>query len=419
MKRIFLASSFILAGMFASGQLQPSFNDDGTCGYKDAKTGKVIKGDYNHCGEFIGNEALVQKDGKYMLINTEGAHQEWYTYKFVNHKKNGELMFLTDSTTGTINTVTGKVTHQEKFKQLYFGANSGDDIYVMTRDSLIGLYSKREGLLLPVEYQTDDFMSTFMMDGDLYFSSDAVFPLKHKGKWGLTDIYGKTLAPFEYDYITVMYFEDKLAPVLKNSKWGLINHQGKVVLPMAYDHFFGRQRWGDNKSHYPYVFLNEGKITFYDESFKKIVASVSPGKYYWDRVDHTFLLYKNKFGLIDNKGTIVIPFEYDEITRPSIEDSVRKIPIYQVRKGTKWALFKPYKGVVTDFVECTSLASIYWRGKTLCYMNKGGKITLYDLNLKPLSTTEFDKLEQHENVIYVSSGNKRGILSMDGSVKWE
>lgn len=419
MKQFFLVNFFMMVSMFVSGQLQPAYNDDGSCGYKDPKTGKAIEGDYSKCGEFIGNEALVERDGKYILINTEGGQIEWFTYKFVNHKKNGELMFLTDSTTGTINALTGKVAHQEKFKQLYFGANCGADIYVMTRDSLIGLYSKHEGLLLPIEYETVDFMTTFMLDGDLYFSSDAVFPLKHNGKWGLTDIYGKTRVPFEYDNMRSFYYEDNLVPASKNNKWGLIDRYGKIMLPIAYDHFFGRQRWGDDKKHYPYVFLNEGKITFYDESFKKVVTSIAPGNYYWDRVDHTSLMYKDKFGLIDNKGAIVIPFEFDEITRPTIEDTVRKIPVYHVRKGTKWALFKPYKGVVTDFVECDTLSSLYLKGKTLCYMKKKGKLTLYDVNLKPISNTEYDSMDNYENVIYLSIGNKKGVLSMDGTVKWE
>lgn len=417
MRRSILTIAFVLKLVFVSSQLQVVYNEDLTCGYKDSKTGKAIPGDYNKCGEFIGNEALVERDGKFILLNKEGAQVNKYSYKFVNHKKSGELEFLTDSTTGTIDIASGKV-FEVKFNHLFHAVNCGSDIYVMKTDSLIGLYSKDQGLLLPIEYQTDDFETTFMKDGDLYFSNDAVFPFKYKGKWGLTDIFGKMLAPFEYDHINTVYYEDNLVAAQKNGKWGLLDRKGKVLLPLEYACFLGRQRWGDDRAHYPYVFLNEGKITFYDESFKKIVTSVARGEYTWNRVDHTSLYYNGKRGVINNKGNILVPFEYDQITIPQIPDSVKAVPVYHVRKGNKWALFKPYNGNVTDFVECEDLTTLYFKGKMLSVVKRNSKIILHDMNLKPLSSAEYDSVEAYNDVYYIKIREKQGVLSSDGSIKW-
>lgn len=418
MKKIFFILVSLSSFVSVFSQMQVTYNEDMTCGYKDPKTGQAISGDYNKCGEFIGNEALVERDGKYILINKEGKQLAWYSYKFVNHKKNGELMFLSDSTTGTVDIASEKVS-EVKFKGLYHGVNCGTDIYVMTKDSLIGLYSKDQGLLLPIEYQTDDFGTTFMYDGDLYFNNEAVFPLKHKGKWGLTDIFGRTLAPFEYDHIGTVYYEENLVSAQKSGKWGLLDRKGKVLLPLQYECFLGRHRWGDDKSHYPYVFLSEGKIVFYDESFKKIVTSVEPGNYAWSRVDHTPLYCKGKRGIIDSKGSIVVPFEYDEITLPQIPDTVKRVPVYHIRNGNKWALYKPFKGIITDFVECENLTSLYLKGKILCIIKRNGKIMLHDMNFKPISTDEYDSVEGSDGVYYVKLGDKQGLLSSDGSIKWK
>ncbi len=419
MKRILIGVILLCNTKFIVAQLVPSVEPDGKCLYKNEKTGKYLNYSYDECSDFIGDEALVKNDGKYMIINSSEAVLMEFSHKFMRHIKAGEYIFRNDSVAGSVNS-KGEIIKEAKFKAYYKGGIV-TELLILQTDSLVGIFSDLKGLLLPIEYVPSDFQSTFMWDGDLYFDEKAVFCMKHKGKWGITNVYGEVIVPFEYDKVNHGYYDD-LVGVSKNSKWGLIDKKGRIVVPIENDHYFGRFGWGASqagKEHNPYILLKDGKIVFYDEAVKKTVTSIAKGKYYWERADHSSLLYKGKIGLVDHKGSIVVPFEYDEITVPLVEDSIKTIPVYQVRKETQWALFKPGKGLITSFVECENLVCSYAQKKLVCCMKKNGKVSVNDLNLKPISITEYDGYEYNQGKLYVLKDGKLGEFLLDGKVKWE
>lgn len=419
MKRIIIGIVLLCNAMFIVAQIVPSIEPDGKCLYKDEKTGKYLQFAYDECSDFIGNEALVKKDGKYMIIDKSEEVLNEFSHNLMRHIKAGEYIFRNDSMAGSLNS-KGDILKAAKFKT-YNKGGIVTDLMILQKDSLVGIFSDIKGLLLPMEYIPIDFQSTFMWDGDLYFDEKAVFCMKHNGKWGITNIYGEVIVPFEYDKVFPSYY-DNLVGISKNNKWGLIDRKGRIVIPIEYDHYFGRFGWGASeagKEHNPYILLKDGKIIFYDEALKKIVPSIAKGKYYWERADNNALFYKGKAGLIDYKGSIVIPFEYDEITVPLVEDSIKTIPVYQVRKEIQWALYKPGKGVVSPFKDCETLSSLYLGGKLICCVKSNGKIMIHDENLKPLSTEEFTSFEFNNGVLIVYKGEKHGSFSINGNVKWE
>lgn len=419
MKKISVIVIMLFSSVLAVAQITPYTGSDGKCGYRDGKTGKLIGSNYDECSNFIGDEALVKRSEKYVIINTSGTEVKEFSHKFMRHLKVGEYIFRNDSMAGALNS-KGDILKEAKFKAYYKGGIV-TDLFILQQDSLIGIFSDNKGLLLPVEYVPNDFQSTFMWDGDLYFDEKATFCMKHNGSWGITNVYGETIVPFEYDKLLPGYDND-LIGISKNDKWGLIDRKGKIVVPIAYEYYFGRFGWGASmrgKEHNPYVLFNFGKAHFYDEAVNKIVPFIARGKYYFERVDYSPLNYKGKIGLIDQKGSIVIPFEYDEITVPLVEDSIKTIPVYQVRKGAQWALFKLGKGLITPFVECESLVCSYSEKKLVCCTRRNGKVIVNDMNLKPISPIEYDGYDYNAGKLYVIKDGKTGEFKLDGNVKWE
>jgi len=416
MKPYILFICFLANVIFVSGQLKPILDKQGNCGYKDAKTGKFIKCEYVVCGEFKGNEALVTKDEKYYVINKEGKQLIKFDHKRMYHSKAGEFTFLDDSLAGTVNSL-GVIMSQASFKLLHT-SRIVEDLFVLESKSQYGIFSIKKGILLPVEYECEDFMGTFNWDGDLYFDQDKLFCLKRNGKWGITDVYGKTLVSFEYDLLREF---EKLVAAKKDGKWGLVDKNKKVILPFEYDMVFGMYKSGPHmpRPEDPYILLKEGKIVFYNSTFNKFVSSVPPGKYDWERPERMNLFYNGKYGVIDYNGTFIIPFEYDDILTVWINDTTKKVTLYEVKKDKQWALFNPAKGVISPFKECEALNALYLGGKLICCVKSNDKIVIHDENLKPLSLEEFSGYDYSEGVLTVFKGEKHGYFSIDGNVRWE
>lgn len=61
--------------------------------------------------------------------------------------------------------------------------------------------------------------------------------VKKDNKWGLIDLNGKTILPFEYEEVDFSNWEDTTKPytlVKKSGKWGMVDTKGKVLLECKY-----------------------------------------------------------------------------------------------------------------------------------------------------------------------------------------
>lgn len=119
------------------------------------------------------------------------------------------------------------------------------------------------------------------------------------GKWGILNIKGEAIAPFEY--LEIGSWSDGLAAVSivsgNSAKWGFLNQNGEIVIPCIYD---------------------------YATDFEQGVAMVKQGK---------------KFGLIDAVGQAVTPFEFDDFQMAATVEANSRNGNHQPR--TKLQLISP------------------------------------------------------------------------------
>lgn len=107
------------------------------------------------------------------------------------------------------------------------------------------------------------------------------YPLLKEGKWGYIDKNNNILVDPKYDFVRTFEEDADVARVLFNGKWGLITKNGEEVLATEYETI---ERFDS---------LNYARI------FKGISV-----------------------GLVDRKGNVILPVEYDKITHPYFSTSV-------------------------------------------------------------------------------------------------
>lgn len=123
------------------------------------------------------------------------------------------------------------------------------------------------------------------------------------GKYGYIDSNGDILIPIEYDAIGI-FIEDK-ALVKKNDKIGILNKNGEKVLPLKYTEIY----IGENNN---FILKEEdGQYISYDLK-EKIILNID--KIYKINEKMVAFSEKNKFGIMNYKGEIIIPNTFDEIS---------------------------------------------------------------------------------------------------------
>ncbi len=97
--------------------------------------------------------------------------------------------------------------------------------------------------------------------------------VKKNNKWGLINVNGKTILPFEYEDINTSSWEEKTKPyalVKKNGKWGMVDAIGKVLLACNYKSI----SWGED-GYYDIQDYTTGKYGIFNFNTSKITTPCS------------------------------------------------------------------------------------------------------------------------------------------------
>src|SRR6185369_1592846 len=185
--------------------------------------------------------------------------------------------------------------------------------------------------------------------------------LMKDGKYGILDKKGKTIFPFEYDYL-VMY------PLLSNHAatrkkdgntvlFGVVNMQHKQVVPTEYDEIRGDGNM--------LVVKKDGKYGLFDAAGKKI---------------------------FDTEFTALEPFAADGVLRAEKAGECGLVDM-----NGKW-LFQKNKGVYT----------IYGSGQGMVQVAVSGKYGFLDKSGNEVILTKFDNASNFEPIGLARVGQKSG-----------
>jgi hypothetical protein len=154
---------------------------------------------------------------------------------------------------------------------------------IVTSDTGTGLFDEFGRQLIPCIYQELQNISGY----------NEYFQAKKGGKFGIVTIDNKILLPFEHDKIQWLP-ERNVFLVNKNDKYGMANLQGKVEITAEYD----------------------------------VLKYISDTLIYAKK--------KNKYGILSSKGSVKLPFEFDDMVFQFI-----KAPEYSLvlKKSKNWFVY--------------------------------------------------------------------------------
>lgn len=205
-----------------------------------------------------------------------------------------------------------------------------------------------------------------------------------------------------YDDVKTMDFCDYLK-VKNNSKWGIIDFWGKVIVPIEYDEIIS--------------FIPNFFITCKGEH--KGVFNVKDGEIYPNEADEIYLFYQSKdftyieitinqkVGIIDTKGTCVVPYQYSEIHICTDKDGL----LYFFAQDYDWDAddcFAPYRSDLIDLDG--NLFSLKKNGYNDCFEKNS---QFYLIRGTRISEPYDEIIHEYDDCFKVRRGDYWGIIDQE------
>ncbi len=418
-------------------------------------------------------EFATTHSAQYAMIDADGNLISNNTYDFIGDPENGLAVFKKDGKYGFLRT-DGTVAVEPLYDSV---SVFNDGLAGVRKDGRWGFINEKGEIIVDPQYE--DSASPYFREG--------LAAVKKNGKYGFIDKEGKeVIAP---DYEIAFKFEDGLACVKIDGKYGFIDRTGNLVIPAVYDrvkHDISANMWRDgfaivemaNKTglidrkgevilplEYEEVSLFTSMAsakqtvdgeTYYDFSVKpngngildKNGVVVEP---IYDKIVHfsngLAAVSKNgKWGYIDTKGNIVLPFEYDKASSFSANYArvTKDNRTYIIDKNGNeicdkietlmYDTDKPLEGYVAGIKDekyglldesgrfilpCEFDSMEQWGIYPLIEVQKDGKYGVFDLEGKEVIKVEFERIDtpRTEGIpvkVTVKFREKEGVMSPEG-----
>lgn len=293
------------------------------------------------------NNAIVKRNGKYGIINSDGAFKVPLEYDFINYfDDNHDFSEYYNAKKGKVYSIFNRNLKKigESFKPVYYDFSSDTSVLIFKDlKNKYGMINSDGHILIPFEF---DEISTI---GGTRFLKVS----KHQ-KFGIIDQKGQVKIPIQYKELYSLYekFDDEelrkknlfvgdnkiinvnnkvwidgydsimsvfnnhnFLIVSKNKKFGIINVDKHVILPLEYDAI---SNWTEDGLRHSKFIVKNGKTGLIDEeSFKITIPPIYDKFRYLNGL--IFAKKENKAGIINEEGQVLCDFIYDEIY-PNVSD---------------------------------------------------------------------------------------------------
>lgn len=315
-------------------------------GFVNKNNKLVIPLKYDDARSFNEGMASVKKGYLWGYVNTTGKEVVPFKYDFAHEFKNGfGVVGIADQGTGCVNK-NGKLIIPciyESINHFYDSKNHCDSkariVYARLKDKYY-VFDETGKEILPASYEFNEQFTTFTDGDDSYYfivtkdgkygvineHGDVTIPVSYdkiatdsenrnltvmaNGKYGVLDMSGNTIVPVEFDEINPSYDLSKecaLFKVFKNDMFGYYDINGKETMPVEYQiigtGIYGRQ----------IIVRHNGKygIKYQDGPSEQDIDCEYDTLFLCKK---EFIASKNgRFGIIDDKGTPKVAFEFDNI----------------------------------------------------------------------------------------------------------
>ncbi len=288
------------------------YKDKGKYGLINFEGKIIVKAQYDDIESFNYNEGLllIKKNNKFGVININGAtvvsakydeiESDGYYDEQSNYKKSGFIVGnIKDEKMiyGYLNYKAKKVL-DIKYEQIDRIENKykSDDIYIIAvENQKAGVYKNNKNIF---KHEYDDISYDF---------NNNCLIMQKDSKQGVADLDGKIVLEVEYDNI---FMTDRYINAVKESNIDIIDisSNNKVNL----ENIVGLT--GTTNNQYSIAITNEEKYQIYDTEKNELKEN----KYDFLQFiyeNYFIAVQKEKYGVVDSNGKIIIDFKYDSIQK--------------------------------------------------------------------------------------------------------
>lgn len=331
---------------------------------------------------------FLQQKGLYGMANMSGKQIIDCIYDEIYPNSNEHYVYLIKDKERYIAHLEKGLINNDAFEWISSFENQNDEnqlsFYVKKNDKMGVMRSNGEMLIL-CKYE------------DISYINPMLFSILQSEKMALMSYHGKVITPFIYDDINKAYGNNYI-DITQNQLKGLMDSTGNVILPCNYQ--------------YIDVIYNNEKKEYYIEAQK------DNNTYYFDIKGNPINepIYQNKlnyqtgkgYGYLNNEKKELIPFMYDlpeDVYTPTF-DSLGYIILRT----------QAYKGVINTNNEIV-LPPIYQNieiNENAIITKKEDKFGMVDKQGKTLLATEYDYIGTTSSYYLIRNNNKYGIFNQKG-----
>ncbi len=353
-------------------------------GFMDQEGREVVPAIYESVNFFKEGLALVMSRNKYGYIDKNKSVIIPFVYDSGTDFENGRAIVEQDGKYGLIDR-NGTLIVNVEMEDL--GALSNNRFFAK-KDSLYGYYSKNGDLAIPFQYQEA-------------FSFGQLAIVSKQDYFGAIDTSGNIKVPFDYEGLT--NFSNNLFIFEKEGVYGLVSSSNEWVVPPKYDYI------GSLHSNRAIVILND-KLGYIDETGYEIIACKYEkfanyplnGRFY---ELYAKVKFKDKYGIIDLNGKLIVPTTYADLGRPITPVSFNKGKLWGYINLQNKVVQKPLYEYAESFINQTAIVS------------SAGKYGLVNLKNEKIIPLEYDNvLRIDTDYFQVEKDGKFGVFSRDGFV---
>ena len=379
--KYFFTSVFLCYSMYTHAQEIIQY---AKYGIKDSLGKVVVEPIYDEVISLAKGGFIVKNNenesNKFGLINSEGKLVIPINYDYINETPNGSI--VTTEKDSSFNywyslfDKQGNKLLKNKFRSI--GNFQNGAASVQGENNKFGLINEKGKLLLPIKYSSveytynssliivsdyDNFEKTSAFYVDTlgkkltnivyemvsFFEPNFIAKVRLNGKYGFLDKKMKQVIPIIYDEAELVYGKAIIAKL--NNKYGLISMDGKEILPFIY------RKISKEHSSLLHLIDETNKTGFYNIEHALLISP----KYGmgFTRIDNfigyssTLLLqFNGMYGMINEMGQTLIPFECDTFYFPDIgcDPFGLGMPCFAISKNKKIAILNKQGKEITPFI---------------------------------------------------------------------
>ena len=267
--------------------------------------------------------------------------------------------------------------------------------------------------LSPVWAQLPDLVPLKSLNADLT-------PAKEKGKWGYVNAKGKFVIPAVFDaaeqFIRVGYKDGTVMDIGKirvGQKWGYVSNENVYFVLPEYDRISNFDSFSTAYAVKDHAGVLLGVEPEYSENLgckvlKSVVLASEMGTVGAFSIKGLAVAStrSGKYGVIDTKGTWVLPCEYSRVTDDKASG------MYRLEKDGRMGYASKADASVVFPAEFLSIDP-FADGMVLV---NDGKLGLYSTAGEMILPAEYDRIDKSATALMLRKGGKEGLASLGGKL---